>query len=176
MNIDAGADRYYFALRDLPGDASTVEAVAVSYGAAASSVASSDTKAIVRLYGTFDPVSYDSTLPTGVPRFVSTEVTGFRIAVNTTFDQGWWGGGDPPVEGPTASVFLLQITCAEEYDVESLDAYTSADGGQNLYIGLVDYPPNPPVSEIKIWRIADFPSEGPPDPFWTALLNAQEII
>ena len=180
MDLTAGPDCYYFAMRDLPGDANTSELVVLSYAAASAAFAGSGTRAVVRLYGDFDPVLYDSTSISGNPRFLNATTSGRFAQIGTTYDTWWWDDiGEPP--GPVASAFLVQVVCAEEYDTGFCTAYTSSDGGQTLSIDLIDTPPTAPVSEIRVWRINGLPAPEPePEPeipaFWTMLVNAREII
>ena len=125
--------------------------------------------------------------PAGLPRLESAYVGTFA-ALNTTYDNWWWGEGPPPAspEARWNSTFLLQLTGAHHlFSVASggasftVNVLVSQDNGQTVYVrgdeGAVD-PLETYITGIKLWRISGVPNPGEDDEFWTGFIGAVEIV
>lgn len=99
-----------------------------------------------------------------------------------TYDNGYWGDGDPPW---VASNFLVELQGPDVGSFEigsdlflAISHYVSSDGGQSIYLSSTSDALFDSLTRVKIWRAVVFPGDPLPNPtnFWTAFANAREII
>ena len=182
LDDDAGGNVGYFIGQGHPDDVPTTGARA-SYATALAAY-TAGAKAVTEMTYT-DRWIWDQ--PAGLPRLVYVLV-GQSAALNTTYDNWWWGEGPPP-ESPEArwsSTFLLQLTGAHHlFSVASdgasftVDVYVSPDGGQSVIVRGDEEGVDPLetyITGIKLWRISGAPNPGEDDEFWTGFIGALEIV
>ena len=119
-----------------------------------------------------------------LPRMIShdTAITN-SAGINFTYDSWIWGE-----EADTSSditTFLVEIEGSHDAFIPlgivdgvswCVSAYTSSDGGQNLYF---DAPTGSLISDriqkIRVWRVVSVPNESDTfEPFWTQLIGTHQ--
>ena len=183
LDDDAGGNVGYFIVQGHPDDVPTTGARA-SYATALAAY-TAGAKAVTEMTYTAG-WSWDQ--PAGLPRLERVNV-GQSAALNTTYDNWWWGESPPPESpGPLwNSTFLLQLTGAHHlFSVASggapftVDAYVDREGGQLVYVRGDEEEAGDPldtyITGIKLWRISGEPNPGEDDEFWTGFIGAMEIV
>ena len=182
LDDDAGGNVGYFIVQGYLDDVPTTGARA-SYATALAAY-TAGAKAVTEMTYTAG-WSWDQ--PAGLPRLEDVYV-GQSAALNTTYDNWWWGESPPPESpGPRwNSTFLLQLTGAHHlFRVASRRAsftvtvYVSPDGGQSVGVRGDEEGVDPLetyITGIKLWRISGAPNPGEDDEFWTGFIGAMEIV
>ena len=119
------------------------------------------------------------------PKLDAFSGSGSFLEIRTSYDNGFWGDGEPPW---AASNFLVELQgpgVAEFVVANSGDApftiyhYVSSDGGQSIYLASQDEELFTALTRVRVWRAAVFPGDPPPEPpseFWTRFIGSQEIV
>ena len=157
----------YFGLYSDFGDVYRGEAV--SYAVAAASAATADARDVADLSVPYD-VGAGTPFDTH-PKLDTFSGSGSFLEICTTYDNGYWGDGDPPwgtsyflveLQGPNASEFAVGD------DTFGIHHYVSSDGGQAIYLessvdGLLTG-----LTRIRVWRVGSFPGDPLPEPHPTS--------
>ncbi|HOV19591.1 MAG TPA: hypothetical protein PLK10_09180 [Ottowia sp.] len=181
MIVDPGGS--YFGLYSNFGDVFRGEAV--SYADAVASAAAAGARDVTDLV-----VPDDIGAPTvlsGHPKVIWFDGDGSNLAVNMTYDNGYWGDGDGEdflpsnflveIQGPAAGSFVVD-SGGGSFDF-SINHYVSSDGGQSIYLESQIGELLTGVTRIKVWRAVVFPGDPLPEPpqaFWTGFLGAIEAV
>ena len=183
LDDDAGGNVGYFIVQGHLGD-KPVTGARASYATALAAY-TAGAKAVTEMTYTAG-WSWDQ--PAGLPRLENVYVE-TSAALNTTYDNWWWGEGPPP-DSPEArwnSTFLLQLTGAHHlFSVASggasfsVDVFVEYEDGQMVYVrGYEEEGVDPLetyITGIKLWRISGAPNPGEDDEFWTGFIGAMEIV
>ena len=183
LDDDAGGNVGYFIVQGHLND-EPVTGARVSYATALAAY-TAGAKAVTEMTYTAG-WSWDQ--PAGLPRLENVYV-GPSAALNTTYDNWWWGEPTPPddPEGRWNSTFLLQLTGAHHlFSVASdgapftVSVYVSLDSGQTVSVrgdkGEAADPLETYITGIKLWRISGAPNPDEDDEFWTGFIGALEIV